>query len=189
MFDFFYRWRHSLIVSSVAVSGRFAIAKHLDSVDLVDKDVLLVVFSLGMAKFHSIYSNENIYRLKNVNHIQKHTRICQTTEKKNISNNFKVRTMAIFFAVDVGWWWTLLLLPASTLKRRTNGRERKRRRRRKRKKNEPPYIAFSLLYSILSLSFALPSVDFSSSSILHDGECASARARARSCASNYRRQL
>lgn len=87
----------------MAVSGRFAIAKHLDSVDLVDKDALLVVFSLGMAKFHSIYSNENIYRLKNVNHIQKHTQeFVKQQRKKNISNNFKVRTMAIFFAVDVG---------------------------------------------------------------------------------------
>lgn len=65
-----YRLKHSLIVSSVAVSGRLAIANHLDSVGFVDNDTLLVVVSLGMANIHSIYSNEVIYKLKNVNHIQ-----------------------------------------------------------------------------------------------------------------------
>ena len=39
----------------------------------------------------------------------------------------------------------------------------------------------------IAFSLSLPSLDFSSPSILHDGECASARAR--SCASNYRRRL
>jgi hypothetical protein len=68
-----YRLKHSLIVSSVAVSGKLAIAKHLDSAALVDNDTLLVAVSLGMAKIHSIYSNENIYKLKKVNHIQTHT--------------------------------------------------------------------------------------------------------------------
>lgn len=57
-------------MSSVAVSGRFAIANHLDSVGLVDNDTLLVEVSLGMARIHSIDDNENIYRLKIVDHIQ-----------------------------------------------------------------------------------------------------------------------
>ncbi len=90
-----------MIVSSVAVSGKLAIANHLDSVGFVDNDTLLVAVSLGMAKIHSIYSNENIYKLKNVNHIQTHTIICQTRNKKYFEI-FQVRTMAIFFAVDVG---------------------------------------------------------------------------------------
>jgi hypothetical protein len=70
---YLYRLKHSLIVSSVAVSGKLAIANHLDSVGFVDNDTLLVAVSLGMAKIHSIYSNENIYKLKKVNHIQTHT--------------------------------------------------------------------------------------------------------------------
>jgi hypothetical protein len=69
----FYRLKHSFIVSSVAVSGKLAIANHLDSVGFVDNDTLLVAVSLGMARIHSIYNNENIYKLKNVDHIQTHT--------------------------------------------------------------------------------------------------------------------
>lgn len=92
-----------MIVSSVAVSGIFAIANHLDSVGFVDKDTLLVAVSLGMAKIHSIYSNENIYKLKNVNHIQiQKKKEFVKQETKNNFEIFKVRTMAIFFAVDVG---------------------------------------------------------------------------------------
>lgn len=67
-----YRLKHSLIESSVAVSGKLAIANHLDSVVFVGNDTL-VVFSLGMANIHSIYSNRVIYKLNNVNHIQIHT--------------------------------------------------------------------------------------------------------------------
>ncbi len=101
IFFYYYRLKHSLIVSSVAVSGRSAIANHLDSVDFVDNDTLLVAVSLGMTKIHSIYSNENMYKLKNVDHIQTHNKFVKQ-ETKNISKFFKVRTMAIFFAVDVG---------------------------------------------------------------------------------------
>lgn len=90
-----------MIVSSVAVSGKSAMANHLDSVGLADNDTLLGAVSLGMAKIHSIYSNENMYKLKNVNHIQTHTIICQTRNKKYFEIS-KVRTMAIFVAVDVG---------------------------------------------------------------------------------------
>jgi len=56
-----------------------------------------------MTRIHSIYSNEDMYKLKNDNHIQTHTHtvICQTRNKKYFEI-FKVRTMAIFFAVDVG---------------------------------------------------------------------------------------
>jgi len=83
--------KQSLIESSVAVSGKLAIANHLDSVGLVGNDTL-VVFSLGMANIHSIYSNRIIYKLKNVNHIQIHThthkREFVKQETKNISKNF-----------------------------------------------------------------------------------------------------
>ena len=97
-----YRLKQSLIVSSVAVSGRLAIANHLDSVDLVDNDTLLVEVSLGMTKIHSIDNNESMYKLKSVNHIQTHTINLSNKKQKIFRKFFKVRTMAIVFAVDVG---------------------------------------------------------------------------------------
>jgi hypothetical protein len=86
------------------VSGRFAIAKHLDSVVFDDKDTLVVEVSLGMVRIHSTDSDENMYKLRSVDHIQidgdrqgiRHTR------KKKYFGISKVRTMVIFFAVDVG---------------------------------------------------------------------------------------
>jgi hypothetical protein len=74
-----------------------------------------------------------------------------------------------------------IVVVASIYIEKKNERAREKKKKKK-KKNEPPYITFSLLYSILSL----PSLAFSSPSILYDRECASARAR--SCASNYRRR-
>ena len=55
-----YRLKYSLTVSSVAVSGKFAIAKHLYSVGFDDNDTLVVEVSLGMVRIHSIDSDENI---------------------------------------------------------------------------------------------------------------------------------
>jgi hypothetical protein len=66
-----------------------------------------------------------------------------------------------------------IVVVASIYIEKKNERAREKKKKKK-KKNEPPYITFSLLYSILSL----PSLAFSSPSILHDRECASARARA-----------
>lgn len=52
------------------MSGRFAIARHLDSVVFDDKDTLVVEVSLGMVRIHSTDSEENMYKLRSVDHIQ-----------------------------------------------------------------------------------------------------------------------
>jgi hypothetical protein len=81
-----YRLKHSLTVSSVAVPGRLAIANHLDSVGFVDNDTLLVAVSLGMVRIHSIDNNENMYKLKSVDHVQTHTNNLSNNKEKYFEN-------------------------------------------------------------------------------------------------------
>ncbi len=145
------RWKHSLIFSSVAVSGKFDTANRLDSVCFDINNTWLVEISLDILRLHLMCTYK---KWKSIDEIE-------TMEKKAYFRILYVKLIVIFLVVKGKWWrwWTLLLLLlllASTLwrRRRTNGRAKEKEEEEGKNRTTLRYIFFS--FSLFSFSLLLP---------------------------------